>query len=169
VETSKGIYIIKVKERKDSVVPPLSEIKAAVELKAKGAKSVDLAKKKAEDAAKQFVAKVSLKTQSTGTFGYSAKGDLPDIGNAPEMMEAAFKLTAAAPAVDSVYKVGNRWYAVRLKQRVEAPKADFERAKDELKKKLLPKKQEEALDKWIKDLRAKAKIEINQALVAADK
>jgi hypothetical protein len=29
--------------------------------------------------------------------------------------------------------------------------------------------QEEALEKWIKDLRAKAKIEINQALVAADK
>jgi peptidyl-prolyl cis-trans isomerase D len=169
VETAKGIYIIKVKERKDSVVPPLAEIKTAVELKARGAKAVELAKKKAEDAAKQFVAKASLKTQSTGSFGYSAKGDLPVIGNAPELMEAGFKLTAAAPAVDTVFKVGNRWYAVRLKQRTEAPKADFEKAKDELKKKLLPKKQEEALDKWLKDLRAKSKIEINQALVAADK
>jgi peptidyl-prolyl cis-trans isomerase D len=84
-------------------------------------------------------------------------------------MEAGFKLTAAAPAVDTVFKVGNRWYAVRLKQRTEAPKADFEKGKDDLKKKLLPKKQEEALDKWLKDLRAKSKIEINQALVAVDK
>ena len=52
---------------------------------------------------------------------------------------------------------------------LQSHKPDFEKAKDELKKKILPKKQEEALDKWVKDLRAKAKIEINQALVAADK
>jgi peptidyl-prolyl cis-trans isomerase D len=169
VETAKGIYIIKVKERKDSVVPPLADIKSAVEQKARAAKSVDLAKKKAEEAAKQFVAKAALKTQSTGSFGYSAKGDLPVIGNAPELVEAAFKLTPAAAAVDTTFKVGNRWYAVRLKQRTEAPQADFDKAKEELKKKLLPKKQEEALEKWLKDLRAKAKIEINQALVAADK
>ena len=169
VETSKGIYIIKVKELKDAVVPPLADIKAAVEVKAKAVKAAELAKKKAEDAAKQFVAKAVLKTQSTGSFGFSAKGDLPVIGNAPELMEAAFKLTSAAPAVDTAFKVGNRWYAVRLKQRSEAPKADFEKAKEELKKKLLPRKQEEALEKWIKELRAKAKIEINQALVAADK
>jgi len=169
VETPKGIYIIKAKERKDAVVPPLAEIKAAVEQKARGVKATELAKKKAEDAAKQFVAKATLKTQSTGSFGFSAKGDLPVIGNAPELMEAAFKLTSAAPAVDAAYKVGNRWYAVRLKQRTEAPKADFEKGKEELKKKLLPKKQEEALEKWLKELRAKAKIEINQALVAADK
>jgi peptidyl-prolyl cis-trans isomerase D len=147
----------------------LADVKAAVESKAKAAKATDLAKKKAEDAAKQFVAKATLKSQSTGSFGYSAKGDLPAIGNAPELMEAAFKLTAAAPAVDTPFKVGNRWYAVRLKQRVEAPKADFDKVKEELKKKLLPRKQEEALEKWTKDLRAKAKIEINPALTAAEK
>jgi peptidyl-prolyl cis-trans isomerase D len=168
VETPRGIYIIKVKERKDSVVPPLSEVKAAVELKAKTVKAAELARKKAEDAAKQFGAKADFKTRSTGSFGYSPKGDLPDIGNAPELMEAAFKLTVAAPAVDTPFKVGNRWYAVRLKQRTEASKADFEKNKEELKKKLLPQKQEEALGKWVKELRAKAKIEINQALVAAE-
>ena len=168
VETPKGIYIIKVKERKDSVVPPLAEIKAAVELKARGAKSLDLAKKKADEAAKQFVAKATLKTQTTGSFGFSAKGDVPVIGNAPELMEAAFKLTSAAAAVDTPFKVGNRWYAVRLKQRIEAPKADFDKVKDEVKKKILPKKQDDAVAAWIKELRAKAKIEINPAL-AADK
>lgn len=166
VETSKGIYILKVKERKDSVVPPLAEIRAAVEQKAKVAKSLDLAKKKAEDAAKQLVAKAALKTQTTGSFGFSAKGDVPGIGNAPELMEAAFKLTSAAPAVDTPFKVGSRWYAVRLKQRIEAPKSDFDKTKDELKKKLLPKKQDDALAAWIKELRAKAKIEINPAIVA---
>ncbi|MBC8019573.1 MAG: peptidyl-prolyl cis-trans isomerase, partial [Verrucomicrobia bacterium] len=166
LETPKGIYIIKVKERQDSVVPPLTEIKAAVEQKAKVAKSLDLAKKKADEAAKQLAAKTTLKTQATGSFGFSAKGDLPVIGNSPELMEAAFKLTPAAAAVDTPFKVGNRWYAVRLKQRTEAPKADFDKTREELKKKILPKKQDEALEAWIKGLRAKAKIEINPTLVA---
>jgi len=168
VETPKGIYILKLKERKESVVPPLADIKAAVEQKAKAVKSLDLAKKKAEDAAKQYAAKAQLKSQTTGSFGFSAKGDVPSIGNAPELMEAAFKLTAAAPAVDTPFKVGNRWFAIRLKQRTEAPKADFDKTKEEYKKKILPQKQEDSISAWLKELRSKAKIEIDPA-IAADK
>jgi peptidyl-prolyl cis-trans isomerase D len=165
VETAKGIYILKAKERKAAAVPALSEIKGAVEVKAKGAKTIELAKKKAEDAAKQLSAKALLKTQSTGSFGFSAKGDIPVIGASSEIVEAVFKLSAAqAPATP--FKVGNRWYAVRVKSRTEAPKAQFDAAKEELKKKMLPKKQEDALIEWTKGLREKAKIEINQTLIA---
>jgi peptidyl-prolyl cis-trans isomerase D len=165
VETARGIYILKVKERKEASVPPLSEIKSAVEEKTRAVKAVELAKKKAEDAARQLTSKTALKTQSTGSFGFSATGDIPTIGASPEMAEAVFKLSASqAPA--SPFKVGNRWYAVRVKSRTESPKAEFEKSKEELKKKMLPKKQEEALENWIKELRTKAKIEINQALVA---
>lgn len=165
VETAKGIYIIKAKERKAAVVPPLAEIKATVEAKARVAKSVELAKQKAEEAAKQLSAKANLKTQSTGSFGYSAKGDIPSVGVSPDMAEAVFKLTAGqAPATP--FKVGNRWFAVRVKNRLEAPQADFQKTKEELKKSMLPKQQEDALAAWTKGLREKAKIEINQALVA---
>jgi len=165
VETAKGIYILKAKERKAAIVPPLSEIKAAVEEKARVAKSVELAKQKAEEAAKQLSAKAVLKTQSTGSFGYSAKGEIPAIGVSPELTDEVFKLTVSqAPA--TAFKVGNRWFAVRVKNRLEAPKTDFEKTKEELKKSMLPKKQEEALAAWTKGLREKAKIEINQALVA---
>lgn len=165
VETAKGIYILKAKERKASVVPPLAEIKGAVAEKAKAAKAIELAKKKAEDAAKQLSAKAAIKTQSTGSFGFSAKGDIPVIGSSPEIVEAVFKLSAGqAPATP--FKVGNRWYAVRVKSRTEAPKAQFDATKEELKKKMLPRKQEEALAEWAKGLREKAKIEINQALFA---
>jgi peptidyl-prolyl cis-trans isomerase D len=165
VETAKGIYIFKIKERKDAAVPPLSEIKSVVEEKTKAVKAVELAKKKAEDAAKQLAAKAAIKTQTTGSFGFSATGDIPSIGASPEMTEAVFKLLATqAPA--SPFKVGNRWYAVRVKSRTDSPKAEFDKSKEALKKKMLPKKQEEALESWIKELRTKAKIEINQALVA---
>lgn len=166
VETPKGIYIIKARERKGSVVPPLSEIRATLEVRVKAAKAVELAKKKAADAARQLAAKGALKTQTTGTFGFSDKGNIPAIGNAPDLMEAAFKLTAAAPVTNEPFKVGNRWYAARLKQRIEAPRADFDKTKQQLKLKMLPKKQEEALAAWVKGLRNKAKIEINQTLIA---
>ncbi|MDD2735321.1 MAG: SurA N-terminal domain-containing protein [Desulfuromonadaceae bacterium] len=165
VETTKGIYILKAKERKSAFVPALAEIKGAVEEKAKAAKAIELAKKKAEDAAKQLNANAAIKTQSTGSFGYSAKGEIPAIGTSPEIVEAVFKLSAKqAPATP--FKVGNRWYAVRVTSRTEAPKAQYDAAKEELKKKMLPKKQEDALTEWAKGLREKAKIEINQALVA---
>lgn len=165
VETTRGIYILQAKERKAAVVPPLTEIKTAVEAKARVAKAIELAKKKAEDAARQLTAKAVMKTQSTGSFGYSAKGEVPTVGISPEMVEAVFKLTAQqAPATP--FKVGERWFAVRLKSRTDAPQADFEKTKEELKKKMLPKKQEDAVTEWTKGLREKAKIEINQALMA---
>jgi len=165
VETAKGIYILKAKERKAAVVPALAEIRGAVETKAKVAKAIELAKKKAEDAAKQLSAKAPLKTQSTGNFGFSAKGDIPVIGVSPEIAEAVFKLSAGqAPAAP--FKVGNRWYAVRIKSRTDAPKAQFDATREELKKKMLPRKQEDALIEWRKGLREKAKIDINQALIA---
>jgi peptidyl-prolyl cis-trans isomerase D len=164
VETAKGIYIIKANERKVAAVPALAEIKGAVTEKAKAAKAVELAKSKAEDAAKQLSAKAALKTQSTGNFGFSAKGEIPSIGSSSEIVEAVFKLSAAqAPATP--FKVGNRWFAVRVKSRTEAPKAQFDATKEELKKKMLPKKQEDALTEWSKGLREKAKIEINQTLI----
>lgn len=166
VETAKGIYLIQARERKASAVPPLAEIRAAVEQKARAVKAVDVARNKAAEALKQLAAKASLKTRPTGSFGYAAKGDVPTIGPAPQLMEAAFKLTAAAPVAAEPVKVGERWYAVRLKQRIEAPRAEFEKTKQQIKLKMLPKKQEEAVATWIKGLRDKAKIEINPALVA---
>ncbi|MEI6305541.1 MAG: SurA N-terminal domain-containing protein, partial [Deltaproteobacteria bacterium] len=166
VETAKGTYIIKAIERKAAFVPPLAEIKSDVEQKAKEAGSIELARKKAEDAAKLLAGKNSLKTRTTASFGFSLQGNVPSIGVNPELMEAAFKLTPAAPAAATPFKVGNSWYAVRLKNRVEAPRAEFDKAKEQLKQKLLPKRQDEAVEKWTKELRSKVKIEINQVLVS---
>lgn len=166
IETPKGIYLLKLKERKPADVPPLAKIRAQVEEKAKAAKAIDLAKQKAE-AAEARLAKgdtAGLKLQETGSFAYDVKGSVPKIGPAPELMEAAFKLTTAAPAPTAPIKVGPRWYAFRLKERLEQNATLFATEKEQIKKALLPQKQEEELQKWLKELRGKAKIEINPAL-----
>ncbi|SNB44686.1 peptidylprolyl isomerase [Geobacter sp. DSM 9736] len=166
IETPKGIYIVKVKERKPAAVPPLAQIRTQVEKLAREEKARDLAKKKAEDAL-ALLAKGGAPVQETGLFSYSDKNPVvPKIGPSPDLMEAAFDLTSAAPVAKTTFKVADRWYAVRLKNRVAASTADFQKQKDQLTRSLLPKKQQEAMDKWLKDLKAKAKIEINQALLA---
>jgi len=164
VETAKGIYLVKVIERKPAVVPPLAQIRGAVEQKALEARAADFAKKKAEELLPQL-AKSGSALKDTGSFGYSPAGSVPGIGTSPELMEEAFTLTPAAPVAKKAVKVGERWYAVRLKSRIEAPTTDLAKNKEAIKQSLLPKKQQEALDNWLKGLKAKAKIEINPAIL----
>jgi peptidyl-prolyl cis-trans isomerase D len=164
VETARGIYLLKVTEKKPSAVPPLSQIRAQVEQKALDAKAAELAKKRAEETLAQF-AKGGVQSKDTGSFGYSAQGVVPGIGNSPELMEQAFTLTTAAPVATKPVKIGDRWFAVKLKARTETPTTELAKNSESIKKELLPKKQQEALENWLKGLRTKAKIEINPAVL----
>lgn len=164
VETSKGIYILKITEKKPAAVPPLAQIRGAVEQRALAAKAAELAKKKAEEALAQFD-KAGAPVKETGSFGYAATGVVPTVGPSPELMEQAFTLTAAAPLAKKVVKVGERWYAVKLKSRIDAPTTELAKSSETIKKELLPKKQQEALDSWLKDLKSKAKIQVNPAVL----
>lgn len=167
VETSKGIYLIKVKEKIPAAVPPLAQIKPQVSQKVTEEKARELAKKKAEEALAQLTkGGGAVKLQETGSFGYAPTGAVPRIGTSADLMEAAFALTTAAPAAKTPFKVGDRWFAVKLKQRTEANTADFQKSKEQLKQALLPKKQQETLDSWLKELKSKAKIVVNPAITA---
>jgi peptidyl-prolyl cis-trans isomerase D len=166
VETAKGIYIIKIKERQPAAVPPMARIKGRLEPLAAEEKARQLAQKKAMDAMAQMNGGKSLSSmQETGLFGYSPKGEIPKIGASPEIMEAAFSLTAASPVAKTTFKSGDRWCVIKLKNRVEMNKDEFPKQKEQIKQSLLPKKQQEALELWMKDLKGKAKIEINPSLL----
>lgn len=165
VETAKGIYLLKVVEKKASAVPPLAQIRAQVEQKLLEVKAAELAKKRAEEALAQL-AKGGVAAKETGSFGFVQEGAVPGIGTSPELMETAFTLTTANPVAKQPVKVGERWYAVKLKTRTEAPTTDFAKNSAAIKQALLPKKQQEVLENWTKELRAKAKIEINPAVLA---
>ena len=165
VETAKGIYLVKVLEKKPAAVPPLAQIRPQVEQKLLEVKAAEVAQKKAQEALAQL-AKGGAATGDTGVFAYNPEGTIPGIGASPELMEEAFTLTPASPVAKKAVKVGDRWYAVKLKNRVEAPTTGLAAKSAEIKQSLLPKKQQAALDAWIKGLRAKAKIEINPAILA---
>ena len=167
VETAKGIFALKLKERKPAEVPPLAQIKAAVEAVAKQDKAKELAAKRAEEILISLAKNTAtVKMQDTGSFSYNDQGSIPGIGVSKDLLETAFMLTTAAPLPKTATKLDQKWVVVRLKNRTAAKTEDFQKSKEEIKKQLLPKKQQEALDTWVKELKAAAKIVINQQLIA---
>jgi peptidyl-prolyl cis-trans isomerase D len=164
IETTKGIYLFKIKEKKAAELPPLTQVRAVVEQQLRALKAAELAKQKAVETQKLLASgDAGLKFQTTAAFNYNPKGELPAIGTSKPLMEKVFELSATTPAPGEPVLVGTRWYAVRLKQRNAAPQTDFTSRKDEIKQRLLPAKQEETLRNWLKELRSKAKIVINPA------
>jgi len=167
IETGKGIYAVKLKERKPAEVPPLTQIKSTVEVKAKLEKAKELAAKKAEETIASLAKNPgTAKMQSTTPFTFNEQGSIPGIGMSKDLMDAAFALTTAAPLPKSAVKIENKWIVFRLKSRTAASNDEFQKTKEEMKKQILPKKQQEAVDAWTKELKSKAKIEINQQLIA---
>lgn len=167
VETAKGIYALKLKDRKAAEVPPLSQIRSAVEAAARQDKAKELAAKRAEELQASLATNAAAaRLQDTGSFSFNEQNSIPGIGVSKELMDAAFALTAAAPVPKTATKIDQKWVVIRLKNRLAAKSEDFQKAKEDIKKQLLPKKQQEALDAWIKELKAAAKIEINEQLIA---
>jgi peptidyl-prolyl cis-trans isomerase D len=167
VETAKGIYLLKIKERTPAAVPSLDKIKAQVESFAAVDKAKEVAKTKAEETlATLGKGGSAVKLLDTGSFGYAENGLIPKLGPSLEMMEAAFNLTTAAPLPKTPFKQGDSWVVIKMKNRAVADTAAFTATKEQIKQQILPKKQQEAMDAWIKELKAKAKIELNEALLA---
>ena len=169
VETSKGIYIFKIKERQPAVVPPLVKIRGRVEALASEERAREIAQKKAEEALAKLVKGISMPNmQRTDQFSYSAGGEVPGIGSSPELMEAAFGLSKTSPLARTIFKIGDCWFAIRLLDRIELNKEEFPKQKERIKQELLPGKQQEALKAWLKELKGKTKVEINQSLTLND-
>lgn len=166
VETKKGVYILTVNEKKAAATPPLAQVRSRIEKLVMDQKAQDLAYQKAQQALIQLSKGTApSRLQETGLFQYSDNGDIPRIGKSPEIMEAAFALTPSAPTPKGVFRSGDTWYGIKLKSRVEADTADFQKNKEQIKQSVLPQKREEAVANWLKSLRSKARIQRNEDIL----
>jgi len=98
----------------------------------------------------------------SGDIGYMHRGRM-----LPEIEEAAFKLKVGE--VSDLIKVEKAWYIIKLEDKKPEHTLSFEEIKDKLKKELESTRAQEIKEKWIADLRAKAKIEILLKTEAAEK
>ena len=54
----------------------------------------------------------------------------------------------------------NTWYIIKAEEKQPERQMTFDEARDKLKKKLETKRSDALMEKWLEDLRARAKIEI---------
>jgi len=88
-----------------------------------------------------------------GDIGYMHKGRM-----VPEIEEAAFKLKIGETS--GVINAENTWFIIKLEDKKPEHQLPLEEVRDKLKKDLEKERTKELNEKWIADLRAKAKIEV---------
>ena len=164
--TSGGYVIARVVEQSPAGVPPLAEIKKAV----LDAMRRDAAEKTAFARATALVEALgrgedmatAAKAQgfTTGETSLFSRSEPPkDKVTLPgQVLQAA--LATASGQVAKPLAAGSGVYVVRTLERAAADTSTFDAEKDELRKQLLTQKQGQAIEAWVRDLRATAKIEL---------
>lgn len=93
-----------------------------------------------------------------GELGYFSRGQM-----IPEFEEAAFKLKIGE--VSSVVKTKFGYHIIKLLDRKEERIKDYSEVKEEIEQKLTREKQKSTFDNYTQDLKAKAKITVNEDLL----
>lgn len=172
VETEEGAYLVRVIERQDARVPDYAEVADEVKdiiaeerafSQALGAARALLERaKKGEDLA-VLARSEKLRMEQSGYFART-EGFMPRTGVFVGDKEGLFGLKEGEYFPEVVSQNG-RHYIFRLSGVREADEAGFEPRKAEFQQRLLAEKQDEALGKWLRGLREKSKIKVNEAVL----
>ena len=175
VEANNGYIFLRLKQRKESTVPPLESIKEQVEKGAKEAKAYELTLQKGNSLLDQLkkekdLAKLAsandLKVDETGWFQRNAP-QLPKIGDLPELRGSGLPVSAQQPVADRLYTQKDAAYILAFKESQPADMEQFEKEKVLLKKQAVVESRQRALAKYLESLKAKAKIQFNNDFLEA--
>jgi peptidyl-prolyl cis-trans isomerase D len=171
VQTNKGIYILKLKEKKDSYIPTFEEVKDSVENILKHKKAAELAKNKA----KEYLAKfqevyrsnpnsfnfkkiVEMETLNYAQTPLFKHGEyVPDVGASKEFNEEAFSLKNKTKPFGFV-STQQGTYIIKLEEFIPIDEEKFAKEKEEFKNRLLQKKKDKVFNKFFLELKTKANL-----------
>ena len=110
------------------------------------------------------------KPESDETGPFSPSSDyIPKIGSAPEISRAAFALNDDKKVADSVIEANNAFFVLALKSHEKPDLKDLEAKMDEWRGKARQKKSTELVEGFLKNLKEKATIQKNEAVLAPGK
>ncbi len=162
-------YLLRLKQRKEPVVPPLASLRPVIENGLKESKGYELLRQKANQLLDQLkkdkdIAKLAqqsgLKLEETGWFPRSAT-QLPKIGELAEAKAGGIALSAQKPIPDRIHTQKDSAYLFAFKESQGADMERFEKEKSILTKQALAENRQRILVKFMEGLKAKAKIEIH--------
>ena len=173
VDIPPNFYILKLVDKKESRIPSLEEVKEEARKKAIGVKAEERALQVAEDLLSQIQKGKTLNeigkekgfhVEETGFFNRTG-GVIPKIGPAGELMENLSSLTERNPIPKQVLRTKDGYFVVRLSAAEPADQNRFPSVKKDLEKRLIYQKGEECFQNWLRQLRTKAKIDINKEVL----
>jgi peptidyl-prolyl cis-trans isomerase D len=160
-------YIFQVTGAKDSSIPAMSEITDQLRNDVEDHLSLEAARKKAEDYLEELrggadwqelATRNNMITEETGFF--SRGGNIPSIGSAPSVSEAAFLLSDQTSYPDHPFTVHNKVYVIRWLGKQGIKQDAFDNEKKRYEQMLSLSKERLVSDRWIQTLRDKASIKI---------
>jgi peptidyl-prolyl cis-trans isomerase D len=167
VQTSRGFAFITLFNKQDPYVPQLTEVKDRVR--------DEVIKQKAKDLSQQKATELAAKLKNAPDFEKAAKAagmeaktteliardsPLPDLGVAPAVEEAAFKLPVGATSDPIATDSGSA--IVKVLEKKEVTPAELASAKDKFREELLGDRRNRFFSAYMVKAKQKMKIEVNR-------
>jgi len=167
LRAARGFVFITPVAKQDPSVPKLDEVKDRVR--------DEVVKNKARDLAKQRAAEVAAKLRGASDFDKAAKAagidpktteliardaPIPDLGNAPGVLDAAFKMSVGA--ISDPIPTDNGAAIVKLLERQETSPADFALGKDKFRDEVLTDRRNRFFGAYMVKAKQRMKIEVNR-------
>jgi len=170
-ETSNGICIVRIKEKRDAYVPEYATIKEDV----KNALIEKKAQKLSQEKAQQTISSIKENYNQSKDFKKTAqdlnltfyqtpifkRGDyLETIGISKLFEDAAFELTEINPISD-VIKTGKGFCILHLEKYVPVDETEYKKDKETFAEKLITEMKDKSFGEFLTSLKLKAKLEDN--------
>jgi peptidyl-prolyl cis-trans isomerase D len=167
LRAARGFVFITPTAKQDPYLPKLDEVKDRVR--------DEVIKIKARDLAKQRAAEVAAKLKGAPDFEKAAKAagvdsktteliardaQIPDLGNVPGVVDAAFKMSVGA--ISEPIPTDNGAAVVKLLEKQETSAADFAQAKDKFRDEVLTDRRNRFFGAYMVKAKQRMKIEVNR-------
>jgi peptidyl-prolyl cis-trans isomerase D len=168
VTLASGYVVFRVIERIDSFVPELEVVREQVEESVREQRAAEAAKErgskllerlKVEKDIDALARSEGLKVEETDSF-VRAGGYIPNLGNLPQLKEAAFRLREDQPVAPEVYDLNGDAIIAALAERLPADEAGFEPEQDRLREETEGRLEVAVFEQFLNHLKTKSRIEL---------
>ncbi len=170
------LWVFEVVDIKEKTQKSFEDAKEGITSTLKKSKGSEAAKIAADESLKKLLGNSStsfrnlsdsfnLDVKETGLF---TRAKAPAELNIEELKLDAFLLTSADPTAKKVYKSGDSFYIISLKERQDVSKDQFEREKDTIMAQQLSRQRGELLSAWIDNIRNNSEIVPNPNLISSN-
>jgi peptidyl-prolyl cis-trans isomerase D len=170
VTLDSGYVVFRLTELIASHVPELAQVRSEAESQLREKRAKDAARVMAEELLERLkgmsppdldavAAAEGLTVEESGPIGRIGPY-VPNLGNAPQLKDAAFRLTSEAPVAPAAYEVGSDSVIAVLQERIPADESRFAEDREALEQRVRQQEEAAILQQFLSALRKKAVISI---------